>query len=422
MDKHEDTNSRVTFFSSALSLVVLLFTGGLVFLFLRAKPALFAQCLVPTEEWQSWYEDTAGRQTLLPAILALLAVFLATLVVARRAAVGASIAALVAALALFAKVRPSPVRGNGFALDFVQHATDLTPLDGRFTAYRWLGPWLSYHLGFKGCLGWYLFLLAAYFVGTIWIYAAVKSRTRDPVWAVLLALVPALSTTGWYGVYDPGYSDWLLFMALIGALFARRNWQSLQLACFALWIHERGIFVAPCLVIFRMLLFPDRPRREWIRYAGGILVGAAFYFSARRLGAHPTQAGVGFYLSQLGHGSYFHLDQPLTAKLLFSSAVEDYKALWFIPIVFLATSKRLILATFPFIAAQVLVAIDTVRLLDLLVFPMLVCALVLYEQFPARRNLLKATLIAALVVNFLTPIHYLSQNWSFRADTRFNLY
>jgi len=362
----------------------------------------------------------------------LLAAFVFT--VARRVALGASIAALVSVCCLFGKTYPTAIRANTFAIDYAHHAVELGPLRDKFIANRWLPSWIAHWLGFRTTFGWLVFLVATFLVGVVVLYAAIRRRGHDPIGALLLTTIPAVTVTGWYGVSVAGYTDWVLFAVLAGAVFVRSWRVAAILAALSLWVHERALCVIVLLPLLRAIL-ADRVRpRELLSFGSWLVFAAVAYFGLRGSVSEASSGSVAHYVAQLRGNSIFTIDRPLSAALIGEAVLEAYKALLLVPVLFVIANVLMkpklsarsvfrwgLLLGFVPILAQVAVAVDTVRLMDLLVLPIVVAAISIYEQWRERRRAVHVFVAACLAATFVTPLHYSSQNWNFHPRGRANV-
>jgi hypothetical protein len=350
-------------------------------------------------------------------------VALVVLVYARKCPWTAVATALAAFLLLYGKVVPSwDPRSAGLA--YAQYAQYLT-LDPRLTdydlvGYRWLSPWLAHALGFNTRAGWLVFLLAAFLAGTVRLYAAIMERTSDRAWAALFALLPAVTTVGWYSVYLPGYPDWALFAFVIFAIFATSVPEALLWGTLALWTHERSLSCLLVLPLLRLALFPLPRRRSTITLGAGLLVSVLVYFLARSALGPLLGRSISFYWSELHHPSVYGSSVPLTAGFVLQTFVEASKgfALWLPLLVALAIAKMwcagrpaqlgvlALVLNIVLVLGQVLIAVDTVRLMDLLIVPLLVAAVLAYPREPRHQRALLLGGVLAVAINLLAPITY----------------
>lgn len=372
------------------------------------------------------------------ALQVLVGVGLVTLVVlvyARKCPWTAAATALAAFLLLYGKVVPLwDPRSVGLA--YAQYAQYLT-LDPRLTnhdlvGYRWLSPWLAHALGFNTRAGWLVFLLAAFLAGTVRLYAAIMERTSDRAWAALFALVPAVTTVGWYSVYLPGYPDWALFAFVIMAVFATSVPEALLWGTLALWTHERSLSCLVVLPLLRLALFPHLRRRSAVILGAGLLLSVLVYFLTRSALSPLLGRSLSFYWSELQHPSIYGSSVPLSVGFVCQAALEGFKgfALWLPFLIALAILKMghagraaqvgalALVLSVVLVLGQVLIAVDTVRLMDLLIVPLLVAAVLAYPREPRHQRALLLGSVLAVAVSLLAPITYLSQNWNFRVATR----
>lgn len=374
--------------------------------------------------------DRLAFQILTGAVLVALCVW----VYARKWPVPAIATALTTLLLVLGKVAPSwDPRSAGLAYaHYAQHLSlDTRLVDYDLVGHRWLAPWLAHALGFGTRAGWLIFLLVAFLAGIIRLYGAIMKRTDDRAWACLCALVPAVTTVGWYSVYLPGYPDWALFAFVIFAVFAATVPEALIWATLALWTHERSLACLVVLPLLRLALFPESRKRNTIILAAGLAASILIYFLARSALGPLRGPSLSFYWQELHRPSVYGHSVPLSLGFVLKCAVEAFKgfAVLLLPLLALASAKlwrqeraaklaapALILGVV-LVLAQVVVAVDTVRLMDLLIVPLLAAAALAYPQKPRQRRIFLLTGLLAVAFNLLSPITYLSQNWNFSVAT-----
>lgn len=313
-------------------------------------------------------------------------------------------------------------------------AATLGDLNPRIS-FRWFGPWLAHHLGFDSVGLWLLFLYLCFMVTiTLW-YCIAFRQTRHVLFSIVVALIPVASTSGWYGMYAAGYPDWLVLAALTASLFARSTVLMLICAVVAAWSHERAFVVLPFLPLLRFWLHrqPVALRTIALQYVGlsAVLVT---YFSLRSFLTPVSVPGhafpLRFYVGELLRGGSRYASQSLDLRHVLWACYEGYKALWFVfagsMIALVATLRdrnRVALVVVLgmlslLVVGQLVIAVDSVRVIDLLLFPLSTAAICCFHYEHAERRWLLGALVTALVINQLLPVWYVGQNMIYAVPSR----
>ncbi|MFC1707073.1 hypothetical protein ACFL59_09675 [Planctomycetota bacterium] len=325
-----------------------------------------------------------------------------------------------ATLSLYLKIDPYPVPRHHGEL-YAAYASGLGELH-EVVALRWLSPWIAHHLGVASEFSWMVFLYLSFLSTVVIFYGATLRVTKDQVYAFLVALTPAVTTAGWYGVYCPGYPDWFVLAMLSASLFVRSRLLACAFAALALWSHERSLFLLALAPVLRMLWFEERSaawlRSEYLTLAAVVIA----YFALRTHSVAVTpKCTVGFYGEELvnrlrhGHGL------P-TLAVIGGVLLHAYKAV-LVPFAFalwtLARKREelgrisalVVLLAFFLTLVQFFVAVDYVRLVDVMVLLIVFALAKAYAELPtAERRWWRGLLLGALVVNQLLPVRYIAAN------------
>lgn len=199
----------------------------------------------------------------------------------------------------------------------------------------------------------------------------------------------------------------------------------------ALLVHERAVFALAGLPLLRVLLDEtplDRTHvRRWLPPHLALAAAALAYLAARHFVLAPSSLDFAFYAKEVANGSvYARLD--LTWSFFWSCVWAAYKyllagaALAIGLLAFGRTRKAAVDLGFAagfsaLVCAQLFAAVDTVRLLDFLIFPLVFVAARALRASPRASRVVLWTLAAAVVLNQLTPIEYQSQNLSFVVES-----
>lgn len=307
-----------------------------------------------------------------------------------------------------------------FGAEYVKYATHLgTPVPE--ISNHLFSPWLAHWLGFASREGWLLFLAVFFLMGISFIYLSACRMTQDRVFAFLLAMIPVASTTGWNGVYSAGDPDWIVLALLIFAFLVRSDGMSFFFAAVAMLVHERAIFVLPALPFLRAVTKRQFERNKLQRNLWIILGIILAYLLAQKFVFQYSAPTPGFYLNGLILGQPQFSAYPITARHMLIAVAESYKVI-LLPVILcifiLLRSRsrvaRIGLGVFTLSAGVVLfqlfVAVDSVRLLDFLIFPVILIFILVHQIAPSLRKALKILILAALCLNQLLPVTYLAQN------------
>jgi len=277
---------------------------------------------------------------------------------------------------------------------------------------RWLGPSVAHWLGFSSYGGWLLFLLGTFLIGLCFLYISMIKITQNKVFSFVVTLIPIATTTGWFSVYTPGYPDWITFTLLTGALCVRPDRYALILCFAAILVHERAVFVVLTMPFMRALLHEQLSTKKILRNLRAVFIIIAIFFviNWKSLLNGFDPGSYGYYLKVLlfgGRGERISWEGYLLYIL------EAYKAIFIASSTFARIGIWIIILSSGLILGQLLVAGDGVRLLDLLIFPIILTMILVYRETPSLRKSLTFAIAIALCINQLLPVTYLSQFWNF---------
>ena len=322
---------------------------------------------------------------------------------------------------------------EAYGTHYADYAADLGNMDPKL-AYTWFGPWFAHQLGVRSHLGWLLFLYAAFFVGIAALYTALHRRTDAPWLAAVGALVPVASTSGWFGTYLSGYPEWFLLGVLSLLLLTDSLVAWAILGSVAVWTHERSGFVLAVLPLLQCFVTPVPKRRVVLQYA--VLLGVVLTFVLARgafVRIDNPPFTFAFFWKEFRQGSEF-ARIPLTMGHVVEVWWEAYKAYLLVVAACLAWLLRLLirsdglereqrrslvrfLVTFVgscgMVTAQLLMAVDSTRLIDFLVFPFLILFVVTHRHLGPHQRWLVRALAAAALANELLPVEFIGQHTRF---------
>jgi hypothetical protein len=322
---------------------------------------------------------------------------------------------------------------EAYGTHYADYATDLGNMDPKL-AYTWFGPWFAHQIGVRSHLGWLVFLYVAFLVGVAALYAAVHRRTNAPWLAAAAALVPVASTSGWFGTYLSGYPEWFLMCVLSLLLLSESLVLYAILGSIAVWTHERSAFALAVLPLLQSFVSPIRKRRVLMQYA--VLLGVVLTFALARgafVDIENAPFNFEFFWKEFRHGSQF-ARIPLTFGHVAEVWWEAYKAYLLVVAACLALLIRLglrgdglereqrrhlirfaaaFVASCAVVTAQLLMAVDSTRLIDFLVFPFLFLFVVTHHHLGARQRWLVFALLAAALANELMPVEFIGQHTRF---------
>jgi len=341
---------------------------------------------------------------------------------------------IVASVNLNVKVAASyePRHWGSYYASFAATLSDLSPQ----ISFRWFGPWLAHHLGFASAGSWLMFLYLCFMVAiALWYWLAFR-LTRHLVFSIVVALIPVASTSGWYGMYAAGYPDWLVLACLTAGLVVRSTGWMLLFAVVAAWTHERAFFVLLFLPLLRFWLHVQRSTWSiaW-QYVGLAGVLTSYFFLRPVLTPLPVAEHafpLRFYVGELLRGHSRYAPQSLDLQHVLLAGYEGYKALWLVyvgSLVALVATLRnsnsvvlgggLVMLSLVVIG-QLVIAVDSVRVIDFLLFPLITAAICCFETMrdKAGQRWLLGALITALIINQLLPVRYIGQNMAYPVHSR----
>lgn len=316
---------------------------------------------------------------------------------------------------------------------YAEYASGLDRMDPRI-AYNWLAPWLAHHLSARSPMGWLVFLYVCFFVGVLGIYAAVHRQTRDPWFSVAVALLPVASTCAWFGTYLPGYPGWFLLAALALLLFADSLVLWAVLGTLALWAHERAGFALATMPALQSVITGTPLRRVLQQY--GVLAAVLLIYVVGRnafVAIEQPPFTFGFFWKEFAEGSEF-AQMPFSIGHALEVWIEGYKAILGVVLLCVVvlgvrvhldrssqgvsrhvSTRFLVLfaGACVFITAQLLVAVDSVRLLDFLVFPFAALFVLVHRQLGPKARFLTFALFAAVLVNQLLAVEFIGRHTRF---------
>ncbi len=339
---------------------------------------------------------------------------------------------------LFAKFDISEFVPTAWGQLYATYAESLGVPSVKIT-YRILSPLIAHYLGFNTGQAWLYFLLLLFFFGQVLVYKFVYKKSGSLALATVLGLLTCFCTNGWYQVYFAGYPDAAMMFFLIVALVCSKRWLFYVAIALAIWTHERAIFAVPFIPLFRWLLNLDEPmtlkRFLGIQTSLGLIVVSYFLFRPL-LATEAGRYSLSYYMNDLMKGGSSFAKVPLTPVFIAKVVIEGYKYL-IIPAVFsvviLAWKRHWLVVTilvgyFFAVTTQLIIAVDSVRLIDMYYLGFLVLLFLAYQaastHFTSRRaksifhSCFVMLVFAVCAANYLSPVTYLAQNMKREISTK----
>lgn len=300
----------------------------------------------------------------------------------------------------------------------------------KLVSLRWIIPAIVRYIGFRSSFDWLLFCLICFLIGTLFLYYGAYKATNNKLFSFFLALIPTASTLGWFNVYFPGFLDWFTYMAVIIAMFSKNKIVYYIFIILAVFAHERALFVLAFLPIFKAGLENKFEKKSLlIDSISNIIVILIVYFARNLMVVGGFQLTLNYYFKEINNANEVNVF-PLTlihALKGIWEALKIYIVLFLVSFIGLFNFWKLklkkqkieraiillcIFLSCISISFQIIIAIDTVRLMDLFLIPMIFTLILFFREYDDVyfRKYFIGLMCFCFLVNQVLPVKYWDRN------------